>query len=161
MLFVPDWCEDYLEYRQEKGLGEVDPDLTRRLAGLLVEYRRRMDHGELREASAMVQWLVPPTSFILRDPRDDSRYECIQTADGQQVRVVSGYGPEEVELEPREMPEVSDAILALVFADRPPQDAEAESPGLPDSPSGEASPDRPDSEPTAPTGRNFQEPTAG
>ncbi len=117
MRFELDWCEDYLEYRQEKGLGEADPGLPLRLAALLEEYRQRVDHGQLSEASALVQWLAPPSCFVLRDPQDDFRYECIQSRDGELVRVVSGYAPEEVETEPREMPEVSDEILASVFAD--------------------------------------------
>jgi len=127
LQFVLDWCEDYLDYRHERGLGDPAPEMTERLAAILDEYHHRMGEGRFSEASALMQWLVPPSCFILRDPQDDWRYECIQTADGRQVRVVSAYGPEEVELEPREMPEVSDEVVAALFADHPARETAAES----------------------------------
>ena len=102
-----DWNEDYLEYRQERGLGEADPGLVVRLGALIEEARRLGAQGRAREAGELVQWLLPGECFLLRDPQDDSRYECHQGPMGGAIRVVSGYAPEEVELEPREMPEAT------------------------------------------------------
>ncbi|MGI5845460.1 MAG: hypothetical protein ACOX9B_14995 [Candidatus Xenobium sp.] len=110
-----DWCDEYLEYRRERETGEVPADLKSRLEGLVREYRNHVDHGRFLEARQLVRWLEPGASFILRDPLDDTRYECFQTPDGEEVRVVSAYAPEEVELEIRQMPEAGDDVVALAF----------------------------------------------
>jgi len=110
-----DWCDEYLDYRREQEAGEVSADLAPRLEGLLREYRDHVDHGRFLEARQLVRWLEPRASFILRDPQDDTRYECLQTPDGEQIRVVSAYAPEEVELETRRMPEAQDEVVALAF----------------------------------------------
>lgn len=108
-----DWHEDYLAYREERGLDDEDlasrAALTLRLAGLMGEYNRLTQQGEHDQAAELVQWLVLPTHFILHDPASDCRYECIQSDDFGRVRVVSAYDPEEVELEPRWMPEAPGA----------------------------------------------------
>lgn len=107
-----DWHPDYLDYRRERGLDD-DPmahaAMTMRLAGLMQEYNRLTQGGEHEEAAAIVKWLVLPTHFIVADPSTGHRYECVQAEDGSRIRVVSAYAPEEVELEPRVMPEAPDA----------------------------------------------------
>ncbi len=127
MRFEIDWCEEYLEYRRERGLGQVPEGLVGRLESLLREYRSLVDHGQLLEARRLVRWLEPRSSFILRDPEDETRYECLQTRDGEQFRVVSAYAPEEVELQTRQMPEARDEVVALAFpppTQEPPRDPE-------------------------------------
>lgn len=107
-----DWHPDYVDYRQERGLPD-DPisraAMTMRLAGLMQEYNRLTEDGEHEEAMDLVQWLVLPTHFIVVDPSTGERYECVQSEDGESIRVISAYAPEEVELEPRVMQEAPDA----------------------------------------------------
>ena len=110
-----DWCDEYLEYRRERATGEVPADLGPRLEGLVREYRNDVDHGRFVEARQLVRWLEPRDSFILCDPQDGTRYECLQTPDGNEIRVVSAYAPEEVDLEIRQMPEAGDDVVALAF----------------------------------------------
>jgi len=110
-----DWCDEYLEYRREREAGEVPADLGPRLEVLLREYRNHVDHGRFLEARQLVRWLEPRASFILRDPQDDTRYECLQSPDGEQIRVVSAYATEQVELEVRQMPEARDEVVARAF----------------------------------------------
>lgn len=103
-----DWHEDCLEYRREKGLEDdlaSRAALTLRLAMLFGDYNRLTQAGQHDEAACLVRWLVVPSHFVLRDPDTGQRYECVQGEDGT-IRVVAGYEPEEVDLDPREMPEV-------------------------------------------------------
>ena len=97
-----DWHDDYLAYRQDRGLGEDDPAsraaLMLRLVGLMGEYNRLTQQDEHDQAFQLVQWLVLPTHFILCDPDTEARYECIQSEDGARIRVVSAYAREEVDL---------------------------------------------------------------
>lgn len=106
-----DWHPEHQDYRQERGLPD-DPiaraAMTMRLAGLMQEYNRLTQAEEHEEARELVQWLVLPSHFIVTDPSSGERYECIQSDDGSRIRVVSAYQDEEVDLEPRAMPEAPD-----------------------------------------------------